>query len=123
MNEEGFLFINDRKSDMVISGDVNIYPAEVEAVLLELPGVKDAAVFGVPDPEFGERVVAVVEPDGPRTSPDALLEGLQQRLARYKLPREIHMQATLPREDSGKIKKRLLRQRWMASTDNGEHSR
>jgi len=115
LTDDGFLFISDRKSDMVISGGVNIYPAEIEAVLLNLPGVKDAAVFGLPDAEMGERVVAVVERSDAALTQADLIAALRAKLASYKLPREVRFDMVLPREDSGKVKKRLLRDQWLNS--------
>ena len=111
LSDDGFLFISDRKSDLVISGGVNIYPAEVEAVLLQMPGIRDAAVFGVPDDEMGERVVAAIEASGLDAA--AVTAFLRERLAGYKLPRAMRFDLVLPREDSGKVKKRLLRERWL----------
>jgi long-chain acyl-CoA synthetase len=106
--DDGFLYINDRKSDMIITGGVNVYPAEIEHQLSGLPGLRDCAVFGVPDQEFGERIVAVLESDGPLHA-EMVRDWLKPRLSSYKMPREIHFADRLPREDSGKIKKRLLR--------------
>jgi long-chain acyl-CoA synthetase len=114
LTEDGFLFISDRKSDMVISGGVNIYPAEIEAVLLNLPRVKDAAVFGLPDDVMGERVVAVVERSDAALTQADVVAGLRDKLASYKMPREIRFDIPLPREDSGKVKKRLLRDQWLS---------
>lgn len=108
LNEDGFLYISDRITDMVISGGVNIYPAEIEKVLVMLPGVKDCAVFGIPDKEFGERLVAFVETPEPMKSEDVIRQ-LRAQLAGYKVPREIVFTRSLPREDSGKIRKRLIR--------------
>ncbi|MBV9582213.1 MAG: AMP-binding protein, partial [Chloroflexi bacterium] len=94
LDDDGYLFLSDRKSDMIISGGVNIYPAEIEGVLVTHPRVADVAVFGVPNPEWGEEVKAVVEllPGGP-TDPDNMrtdiLAFLSGRIARYKLPRSI----------------------------------
>ncbi len=109
VSADGFLYISDRKTDMVISGGVNIYPAEIEHELIAIPNVRDCAVFGVPDAEFGERLIAVVEPSGALNEPD-IRSRLKSRLASYKVPREILFAELLPREDSGKIKKRLVRQ-------------
>src|SRR5262245_29896908 len=110
LDEEGYLFLCDRKRDMVISGGVNIYPAEIEAVLHGLAGVKDCAVFGIPDAEFGERLMAVVEPsEGSSLTPAAIAAHLTRHLAGYKVPRIIEIGRDLPREDSGKIFKRRLR--------------
>jgi len=109
LDADGFLFISDRLSDMVISGGVNIYPAEIEKVLVTMPEVADCAVLGLPDPEFGERLVAVVKGSAP-VDAAAIKAFLGQHLAGYKIPREYHFDIALPREDSGKIKKRLLRE-------------
>jgi long-chain acyl-CoA synthetase len=110
LDADGYLFLCDRKRDMVISGGVNIYPAEIEAVLHALPGVKDCAVFGIPDAEFGEKLMAVVEPaEGASLSPDDVRAHLRRHLADYKVPRAIEIGRDLPREDSGKIFKRRLR--------------
>ena len=96
---------------MVISGGVNIYPAEIEAVAVRLPGVKDCAVFGIPDAEFGEQLMAYVEPmEGVTLDPADFRARLAERLADYKVPRGIEIHAQLPREDSGKIFKRRLRE-------------
>jgi long-chain acyl-CoA synthetase len=110
VDPDGYVFLCDRKRDMVISGGVNIYPAEIEAVLHGLPGVQDCAVFGVPDAEFGEALMAVVEPQpGHQVDPEALRAGLSEKLAGYKVPRHVEIRTGLPREDSGKIFKRRLR--------------
>lgn len=108
LDADGFLFISDRLSDMVISGGVNIYPAEIEKILVNMPEVADCAVLGVPDPEFGERLVAIVAGSG-AINADAIKAFLGKHLAGYKIPRDYHFDIPLPREDSGKIKKRLLR--------------
>jgi long-chain acyl-CoA synthetase len=110
LDEEGFLYLSDRKKDLVISGGVNLYPAEIEAVLLTLDGVADCAVFGIPDAEFGEALAAVVEPQrDARLTADSLRAALSNRLPRFKQPRLIEVRDTLPRQESGKILKRLLR--------------
>lgn len=110
LNEEGFLFISDRKTDMVISGGVNIYPAEVEKALIGMPGVSDCAVFGVPHPEFGEQLVAAIQPaQGARIEESAVQAYLKDRIAGYKIPRLIRICDEFPREDSGKVKKHKLR--------------
>ncbi|BCW90694.1 Long-chain-fatty-acid--CoA ligase [Alphaproteobacteria bacterium SO-S41] len=107
---DGFIHLCDRRNNMVISGGVNIYPAEIEAELLKVPGVADGAVFGIPDEDFGEALCAVVQP-----YPDAAIDAafvrteLGKHLARYKVPKTVTFHAELPREDSGKIFKRKLR--------------
>ena len=114
-DEEGFFYIAGRAKDMIISGGVNIYPAEIEAVLLEHPGVRDAAVVGIEHATWGEVGVAFVVPVGPGSAePAALLEYLGGRLARYKLPKEIVHLAELPRTAYGKVVKGELRQRYLA---------
>jgi long-chain acyl-CoA synthetase len=110
IDADGYVFLCDRKRDMVISGGVNIYPAEIEAVLHALPGVHDCAVFGIPDAEFGEALMAVVEPQaGVMLDVTELRARLKGSLADYKVPKHIEIQSNLPREDSGKIFKRRLR--------------
>jgi len=107
---DGHVFICDRKRDMVISGGVNIYPAEIEAALHGVPGVHDCAVFGIPDDEFGEALMAVVEPQaGATLDPAAIRAELKVLLADYKVPKHVEILENLPREDSGKIFKRRLR--------------
>jgi len=111
VDADGYLFINDRKADMVISGGVNIYPAEIESVLQTMPGVTDCAVFGIPDAEFGEALGAAVQPaPGVSLDADAVKAFLRERIANYKVPRSVEFHAALPREDTGKIFKRLLRE-------------
>jgi long-chain acyl-CoA synthetase len=110
IDADGYVFICDRKRDMVISGGVNIYPAEIEAVLHAVPGVHDCAVFGIPDQEFGEALMAVVEAQpGMMLDVSDIRAKLKISLADYKVPKHIEIQAQLPREDSGKIFKRRLR--------------
>lgn len=111
LDADGYLFLCDRKRDMVISGGVNIYPAEIEAVAITIPGLRDCAVFGVPDEEFGEQLMMLFEPmDGHDLQPEAVRKHLSANLAGYKVPRTIEVRTGLPREDSGKIFKRRLRE-------------
>jgi long-chain acyl-CoA synthetase len=115
-DDDGFLHLCDRASDMIISGGVNIYPAEIEAEIHKLPEVADCAVFGIPDEEFGEAVCAVIKlQEG--VDPDAagIKARLRERMAGFKVPRRIDFAAELPREDSGKIFKRKLRQPYWES--------
>ncbi len=110
LDADGYLFVCDRKRDMVIMGGTNIYPAEIEGVIHALPGVLDCAVFGIPDADMGEVLMAVVEPQpGVTLEPEALRSALRERMASYKVPRHIEIRNGLPREDSGKIFKRRLR--------------
>ena len=110
LDADGYLYVADRKSDMVISGGVNIYPAEIEAVLMTMPGVADCAVFGIPDAEFGEGLAAALQlREGQSISAEDVQAFLRARIANYKVPRVVTFHEALPREDSGKIFKRLLR--------------
>ncbi len=115
LDEDGFLFLNDRKIDLIISGGVNIYPAEVEAALLACPAVADVAVVGIPDEEWGEQVLAVVELSDalePGADPEThLREFCEGRLAPFKRPRAYEFVEVLPRLPNGKIEKRRLRER------------
>lgn len=116
IDEDGYLYIVDRRTDLIISGGVNIYAAEVEAALIELPAVVDAAVFGLPDAAMGQIVHAVVEVrEGEPADPDRILEGVQSTLAKYKWPRSFEFVSELPREPSGKVRKFELRESRLAS--------
>ncbi|MGC1442609.1 MAG: acyl-CoA synthetase [Burkholderiaceae bacterium] len=110
LDADGCLFLADRKNDMVISGGVNIYPAEIEKILIDCPGVRDCAVFGVPHEEFGESLAAHLEISKPDVTADQVKAYLREHLAGFKVPSVIVMEASLPREDSGKIFKRKLRE-------------
>ena len=118
LDDDGYLFICDRAKDMIISGGVNIYPAEVEGVLSTHPAVADAAVIGVPDPEWGEQVKAVVELlDGAEPSDqlaDELITYCRDRLAGFKCPRSVDFVTALPRTETGKLVKRTLRDAYWA---------
>ena len=120
LDEDGYLFLSDRKIDMIISGGVNIYPAEIESVLVTHPAVADAAVCGVPNEECGEEVKAAVElvPGHPRseTLAEALITHVRKHLAGYKAPRSIDFEQELPRAPTGKLMKRLLRDRYWQGT-------
>jgi long-chain acyl-CoA synthetase len=108
---DGYLFLHDRIKDMIVSGGENIYPAEVENVLMKHPGVADGAVFGVPDDRWGEAVKAcVVLKPGADASGEAIIEWMRERLAHFKCPRSIDFVEAIPRNPSGKILKRVLRE-------------
>ena len=110
LDVDGYVYIRDRPGDLVITGGMNVYPAEVEAVLHEHPDVLDAAVYGLPSAEWGETVHAVVVPrDGHALAVPALEAHVAERLADYKRPRSWQVRAALPRTESGKLLKRLLR--------------
>jgi long-chain acyl-CoA synthetase len=118
LDADGYLYLCDRKGDMIISGGVNIYPAEIEAELSCHPAVADVAVFGIPHEEWGEEIKAVVQPaDGSTPGPDLtaeLLAFLDGRIARFKLPKTIDYAAELPRDPNGKLYKRRLRDPYWA---------
>ena len=122
LDEDGFLFLRDRKSDMIISGGVNIYPAETESVLLQHPDVLDAAVFGIPSEDWGEEVKAAVElAEGVDRSPEteqALLAYCAEHLAKYKCPRTIDFVDDFPRDPNGKVYKRRLRDPYWAGRES-----
>jgi long-chain acyl-CoA synthetase len=121
LDADGYLFICDRKSDMIISGGVNIYPAEIESALAAHPAVGDVAVFGIPHEEWGEEIKAVVQPapgaePGPELTAE-LLAFLDGRLARFKLPRTVDYVPELPRDPNGKLYKRRLRDPYWVGRD------
>jgi long-chain acyl-CoA synthetase len=121
LDADGYLFLNDRKSDMIISGGVNIYPAEIEGVLLTHPAVADAAVFGIPHPDWGEEIKAVVEVAPGVAAGDALTADLiahcAERLARFKLPKSVDYTTDMPRDPNGKLYKRKLRDPYWSDRD------
>ncbi|HOZ93320.1 MAG TPA: AMP-binding protein, partial [Ottowia sp.] len=109
----GYVTIVGRSKDLIISGGYNVYPAEIEGFLNELPGVAESAVVGVPHPDFGEVGVAVViARPGARPDADALLAELKARLANFKIPKRCFVETELPRNTMGKVQKNLLRQRY-----------
>jgi acyl-CoA synthetase (AMP-forming)/AMP-acid ligase II len=116
LDEEGYLYLTDRKTFMIVSGGVNVYPQEAENVLITHPAVFDVAVFGIPDPEMGEKVHAVVQPArwedaGPELERE-LLAYCRDKLAHYKCPKAVDFERELPRQPTGKLYKRLLRDRY-----------
>ncbi len=116
VDEDGYLFLTDRATDMVIRGGVNVYPREIEDVLYTHPAVVDCAVFGVPDERLGEQLKAVVEVRS-TTTPDELRDYLRERLADYKVPAYVELVDELPRQPNGKVFKRLLREQHWAGRD------
>jgi long-chain acyl-CoA synthetase len=115
VDEDGFLHLSDRARDMVISGGTNIYPAEIEACLLELDGVRDVAVFGIPDDEFGEALAAHIDTEpSAGLSESSIRQHVGTRLASFKMPKVVVFDDDLPREETGKIFKRRIRERYWA---------
>jgi acyl-CoA synthetase (AMP-forming)/AMP-acid ligase II len=116
VDDEGFLYLTDRASFMIISGGVNIYPQEIENELITHPKVEDVAVVGVPNPDLGEEVKAIVQPvagvEGDEALADELMAYAREHLAAYKCPRSIDFERELPRLPTGKLYKRLLKDRY-----------
>jgi len=121
LNEDGYLFLCDRKSDMIIAGGINIYPAEIEGCMHEHPQVADVAVFGIPDDDMGEQIKAVVQPlpgvAGDEALRASIMEHVRTRLGKYKWPRSIDFMDELPREPTGKLLKRKLRDPYWEGRD------
>jgi fatty-acyl-CoA synthase/long-chain acyl-CoA synthetase len=118
-DEEGFYYICDRKKDMVISGGMNIYPAEVEAALESHPAIYEAAVFGIPSEEWGELVhAAVVARLGASLTADEVVAHARAHLAGYKVPRSVSFHVELPKTGSGKVLKRELREPYWAGRES-----
>jgi acyl-CoA synthetase (AMP-forming)/AMP-acid ligase II len=112
IDEEGFIFIKDRIKDMIISGGENIYPAEVENVILAHPAVTEVAVIGLPDEKWGESTCAIVVVNDDKVDEEAIIASCEEKLSRYKLPRKVIFVDTIPRNPSGKILKRVLRDQY-----------
>ncbi len=115
IDEHGVVTIVGRSKDLIISGGYNVYPAEIEGYLNEQPDVAESAVIGVPHPDFGEAVVAVVVPKpGARIDAAALIAGLKGKIANFKVPKQVFIEPELPRNQMGKVQKNLLRERFKA---------
>jgi long-chain acyl-CoA synthetase len=119
VNSDGYIFITDRSTDMVVSGGVNIYPAEYERVLLERDDIYDATVFGIPDPEMGERLVGLVVTNDPTITAEELIAYGRARLAHYKVPRTVELTEAIPRTLMGKVNKRDLRDWYLGRRELG----
>jgi long-chain acyl-CoA synthetase len=119
LDGSGWLYLSDRRTDMILSGGVNIYPAEIEARLMGHSAVADAAVIGIPDPEWGQRVIAFIQPHAGITPSDALAQDLiewcRAGIATYKAPRAIEFRSELPRSAAGKMQRRILRDQYILS--------
>ena len=112
MDGDGFVYIQDRKKDMIISGGENMYPAEIENVILSHPEVRDVAVVGLPSEKWGESPLAVVVAGAEGLTAESVIEHCKGRLARFKLPRTVEFVDEIPRNPTGKILKRVLRERF-----------
>jgi malonyl-CoA/methylmalonyl-CoA synthetase len=111
MDEQGYVSIVGRSKDLIITGGYNVYPAEVESYLNELPGIAESAVVGVPHPDFGEAVVAVIVAEsGASPDPAAIIAELKVRIANFKVPKRVFVRRELPRNVMGKVQKALLRE-------------
>jgi acyl-CoA synthetase (AMP-forming)/AMP-acid ligase II len=113
IDDEGYLYIKDRIKDMIISGGENIYPAEIESVIIGIPGVAEVAVIGLPDEKWGEIVCAIAVADQSKADEAAIIAFCGERLARYKLPKKVLFVEAIPRNPSGKILKRVLRDQYV----------
>lgn len=112
LDAAGYLYVTDRAKDMIVSGGMNVFPAEVEAALADLPGLREIAVFGVPHERWGETVVAVAVRSDPGVDENAVIEAARSRIASYKKPTQVRFTESLPRTASLKIDKPALRRRW-----------
>jgi acyl-CoA synthetase (AMP-forming)/AMP-acid ligase II len=120
-DEKGFIYIVDRKKDLIISGGENIYPREVEEILYQHPAIMEGAIIGIPDPYWVERAHAVVVlKGGASLTADELIDFCKQRIARYKAPKSVEFVQSLPKTPSGKILKRELREKYL--TDLGKRA-
>ncbi|MBK9623186.1 MAG: long-chain fatty acid--CoA ligase [Rhodocyclaceae bacterium] len=113
IDDDGYLYIKDRIKDMIISGGENIYPAEIESVIIGIPGVSEVAVIGLADEKWGEIACAIVVADQTKVDEQQIIEFCATRLARYKLPKKVIFAETIPRNPSGKILKRVLREQYV----------
>jgi bile acid-coenzyme A ligase len=110
LDEDGFLFMADRRVDMIVTGAVNVFPAEVEAALSEHPQIADVVVIGLRDPEWGRRVHAIVQPEDPEAPPDPddVIAFAKDRLAAYKVPKTVELVDALPRSEAMKLSRAAL---------------
>ncbi|MBM9467809.1 AMP-binding protein [Nakamurella leprariae] len=120
VDDDGFLYLSDRLKDMIVSGGVNIYPAEIEAAIVQLAGVRDAAVFGIPDPDMGEAIAVHIELEpGAVITEEDVRAHVRSTLARYKVPKVVVFDDALPREDTGKLFKRMIKDHYWSAAGNG----
>jgi malonyl-CoA/methylmalonyl-CoA synthetase len=113
MSPDGYLTIAGRSKDLIITGGFNVYPKEIELALDELPGVQESAVVGVPHPDFGEAVTAIIVPaPGARPTEAEVIAALKRKLANFKVPKRVYLEEELPRNAMGKVQKNVLRDRY-----------
>ena len=110
MDADGYLYLSDRLTDMILSGAANIYPAEIEAAIDALEGVRSSAVIGLPDEDMGNVVHAIVDVPGENITEEQLLAHLAERLVRYKIPRTVEFVTEPLRDDAGKVRRKTLRE-------------
>jgi len=113
IDDDGFIFIKDRRKDMIISGGENIYPAELENVIIAHPAVNEVAVIGLPDEKWGEIACAIVVGDAGQASEEDIIAHCAEKLSRYKLPKKVVFIETIPRNPAGKVLKRVLREQFV----------
>ena len=122
LDEEGYLYLADRKDFMIITGGVNVYPAEIEQLLVMHPKVEDAAVFGIPNEDFGQEVKAVIQPgvwpDDEAAFQDAIIAYCRAHLSRIKVPRSVDLSPELPRQPNGKLYKTALRAAYLKESQS-----
>src|SRR5437667_12242728 len=116
LDRDGYIYVEGRADDMVVVGGENVYPREIEDVVRAVPGVRDVAVFGAPDPEYGQTIVAFVVG---KVEPDAIVDACRSQLASFKVPRRVELVDELPRTSTGKVLKRELLPR-LEAEDAGE---
>ncbi|MEY8841698.1 AMP-binding protein, partial [Cribrihabitans sp. XS_ASV171] len=119
IDADGYVTIVGREKDLIITGGFNVYPKEIESLIDDLPGVLESAVIGVPHPDFGEGVLAVVVPEGEGTTPEVIMGALAGQLAKFKQPKRIVMAEALPRNTMGKVQKKALREDHAATFTDG----
>jgi len=118
LSKDGYLTIAGRSKDLIITGGYNVYPKEIELALDELPGVRESAVIGVPHPDFGEAVAAVVVAvPGEAPTEAQVVAAMKAKLANFKVPKRVYFVDDLPRNAMGKVQKNVLRERYAGSTD------
>jgi acyl-CoA synthetase (AMP-forming)/AMP-acid ligase II len=121
-DKNGYIYLKDRKKDMIVSGGENIYPVEIENVLAEIPEILEAAVIGIPDDKWGEKVIAIVNlKENTEASEEHIIDFCKNKLAGYKCPRKIVFTGDLPRTPSGKVKKNILREPYWKHMDRKIH--